>query len=64
MLSLQNEVLKLQGARIRSTTERLLTSHDDELSRAFDEGRVVDFWLSPLASNNEWPGNWEFAVFV
>jgi len=37
-----------------------LTSPDDELSRAYDDGKVVDFWLSPLANNtNVWPGEWE-----
>lgn len=59
-LSLKCQILKLQSARIKSTTERLLTSPDDELSSAFDDGKVVDFWLSPLANNtNVWPGEWE-----
>ena len=60
-LSLKCQIYKLQNARIKSTTERLLTSPDDDLSRAYDDGKVVDFWLSPLANNtnNVWPGEWE-----
>ncbi len=57
-LSLKCQIYKLQSARIKSTTERLLTSPDDELSRAYDEGKVVDFWLSPH-NTNVWPGEWE-----
>ena len=62
MLSLKCEIFKLQNGRIKSTTERLLTSPDDELCRAYDDGEVVDFWLRPLAndrSTNLWPGEWE-----
>mmetsp|Transcript_9736 Transcript_9736/g.26985 ORF Transcript_9736/g.26985 Transcript_9736/m.26985 type:complete len:614 (-) Transcript_9736:524-2365(-) len=59
ILSLKNEVHSLQRARIKSTTERLLTSPDDELSRAFDDGIVVDFWLPPLPSDKQWPGEWD-----
>jgi len=59
-LSLKCQIYKLQSARIRSTTERLLTSPDDELSRAYDDGKIVDFWLSPPANNaNMWLGEWE-----
>ena len=60
-MSLKCQIYKLQSARIKSTTERLLTSPDDELSRAYDDGEVVDFWLSPLANNTNvvWSGEWE-----
>ena len=56
----ENRFLRLQIGRIKSTTERLLTLPDDELSRAYDSGKIVDFWLSPQECDvNLWPGEWE-----
>lgn len=58
-LTLERELYKLQSARIKSTTERLWTTPEDELARAYDDGQVVNFWLPPLKNAYVWSGEWQ-----
>jgi hypothetical protein len=60
LLLAENALLQLQLKQIKSSTERLWTSSEDELAAVYDSAQTVpEVWLPEAPSNNSWIGDWD-----